>query len=244
MNNDTLTLKLKFKFPMWIVTPIGLVLGNTLVGCIIELSHIGWLINNEYSVKWSDVNLLLLTIILIILGVGYIVLALVAIHQMDKKAKKKEEKKKVKLEKDMKENVETTESSTNVSENPFMTITIKLDDSKSYMSDVPVKRSYHISAHKDEFHMEYAKNCFTQVGFRTNCVCCYDCSLYPSMLEVVPFIQKDDETKIKKFCDEVNEWFNGDMENDLYITNYLDAIDARQIITISKVNEVKYEGTN
>ena len=92
--------------------------------------------------------------------------------------------------------------------------------------------------------MEYSKNCFTQIGFRTNCVYCYDCRLSPTMLEIVPFIQRDDETKIKKFCDEINEWLNGDMENDLSITNYLDSIDARQIITISKVNEVKYEGTN
>ena len=89
MNTDIITLKLKFKFPMLIVTPIGLILGNSLVGLFIELTHINWLINNGFSVQWSDIILIMMMISLIILGTGYILLAFIAINKMDKKVERK-----------------------------------------------------------------------------------------------------------------------------------------------------------
>ena len=88
MNTDIITLKLKFKFPMLIVTSIGLILGNSLVGLFIELTHINWLINNGFSVQWSDI-ILIMMISLIILGTGYILLAVIAINKMDKKVERK-----------------------------------------------------------------------------------------------------------------------------------------------------------
>ena len=99
MNTDTITLKLKFKFPMMIVTPIGLILGNSLVGLFIELTHINWLIDSGFSVQWSDIILIMMMISLIILGTGYILLAVIAIIQMDNKAERKESKKKWKKSK-------------------------------------------------------------------------------------------------------------------------------------------------